>query len=330
MKLFVYEHVTGGGMLAEDPPASLVLEADMMVRSLLADLAELPGVVPLAARDPRLPRLDGVPVLTREPDEGVAAFYRRGLTACDAAWPTAPETGGVLEALARATIQHGRTLVGCRPDAVHVAASKRRTSQALAARGIPVVPTWDAGRLLPDLPGAWVVKPDDGAGAEDTLRVPDRGEAAELLGRDPGRLVAQPWLDGEPLSLSLLCRDGTAELLSCNRQRLELTAGRLSLVALEVNAVADTEGALAQLGGRVAAAIPGLLGPVGVDFIRTAGGPVILEVNPRLTTSCCGLREALGINLAALVLEGHAGIASPERPRGPGRCITLALAGAHA
>jgi len=41
---------------------------------------------------------------------------------------------------------------------------------------------------------------------------------------------------------------------------------------------------------------------VGIDLVRTEQGLVMLEINPRLTTSYAGLRRALGVNPAGLVL----------------------------
>ena len=75
---------------------------------------------------------------------------------------------------------------------------------------------------------------------------------------------------------------------------------------------------------RIAAAIPGLWGYVGVDLIDTPAGPVVLEINPRLTTSYCGLGGVLGVNLAALVvglLGSEPGL--PPVPRGAGRPVAL-------
>jgi predicted ATP-grasp superfamily ATP-dependent carboligase len=69
-----------------------------------------------------------------------------------------------------------------------------------------------------------------------------------------------------------------------------------------VNAASD-DGTLASLADRIAAAIPGLWGYVGVDLVLTRDGPVVLEINPRLTTSYCGMGQALGINTAGLVLS---------------------------
>jgi predicted ATP-grasp superfamily ATP-dependent carboligase len=42
---------------------------------------------------------------------------------------------------------------------------------------------------------------------------------------------------------------------------------------------------------------------VGIDLVDTDEGPVVLEVNPRLTTSYVGLADTIGTNPAGLVLD---------------------------
>jgi tyramine---L-glutamate ligase len=302
MRVFAFEFFSGGGLAGRPLPASLAREGDLMLASLVRDLAELPGITVIASRDPRLPPLPDCEVLLPLPGEDPFALYTRGLAQSDAAWPTAPEGSGVLERLSRQTEAAGKVLLACRPVAVRLAASKYATARLLSERGIPVAPTFRAHETPSPIPGPWVVKPDDGAGCEGTEVVQDRAAALERLAEDPGSLVAQPWIDGEPLSLSLLCGGPAARLLSCNRQRIAVCGGRVSLDAVVVGAVADREGRFARLGERIAAAVPGLWGYVGVDLILTPRGPVVLEINPRLTTSYCGLRTALGFNPAELVL----------------------------
>ncbi len=302
MRILAFEHFSGGGLADQPLPASLAREGDLMLSALVRDLAGLPGVTVLATRDPRLPRLPGCETLLPRTGEGPLALYRRGLAAADAAWPTAPEGGGLLERLALETEAAGKVLLGCRPGAVRVTASKRATARALAEHGIPVVPTFLAGEAPVWAAGPWVVKPDDGAGCEETEVLESRDAALARLASAPGRLVAQPWIEGEPVSLSLLCAGETARLLSCNRQRVVVRGGRLVFEGVAVNAVSDADGRLARLGERIAAALPGLWGYAGVDLVLAPEGPVVLEVNPRLTTSYCGLRAALGFNPAALVL----------------------------
>jgi tyramine---L-glutamate ligase len=318
VRIFVYEHVTGGGMADAPLPPGLLHEGELMLRTLLEELAACPGVELLTTRDARLPAIPGVESLCVPSASERGAVFAGGASAADAVWPTAPETGGALEQLATEVERLGKVLLGCRPSAVHVAASKRRTARALAAAGIPVVPTFTADALVPDRSGRWITKPDDGAGSEDTVMAEDWPAALERLGADPARLVAQPWLDGESLSLSMLCADGQGLLLSCNRQRVRISGGRVTLAGLEVNVPIERLEELEALASRVAKAVPGLWGYVGVDFVMNDRGPVVLEINPRLTTSYCGLGRALGINVAAMVLDllEPGAVARWRRPRG--------------
>jgi predicted ATP-grasp superfamily ATP-dependent carboligase len=53
--------------------------------------------------------------------------------------------------------------------------------------------------------------------------------------------------------------------------------------------------------------LPGLRGYVGVDVVLTRSEAVVIEVNPRLTTSYLGVRSAIEENVAALALAACAG-----------------------
>jgi tyramine---L-glutamate ligase len=151
---------------------------------------------------------------------------------------------------------------------------------------------------------AWVVKPDDGAGCADTRIFPNNDQALAWINVQdkPEQFVLQPYIYGEPCSLSLLCRDGECRLLSCNRQRVVVRDNQFYFLGSVVNSIADADGQFALIAKQVTAAIPGLWGYVGVDVIMTPRGPVVLEVNPRLTTSYVGLRESINYNPAVLVL----------------------------
>lgn len=319
MRVFVYEYVTGGGLAGRPLPKSLSHEADLMARALLADLAEVQDIQVITSRDPRLPPVAaGVEVLTPTADETPLDLFDRGVDAADAVWPTAPESDGVLELLSARVLSRPRTLLGSRPDAIRLTASKSATAAHLKWAGITVPLTIRLAGDVPVRPGPWIVKPDDGAGCEGVVRVADWAGARDRLALEPGYLIAEPWVDGDPVSLSIIAAGGKALLLCCNRQRMHVDEGRVALVGLTVNAFPDTDGRLADLAGRIAAAIPSLWGYVGVDLILGDDGPVVLEINPRLTTSCCGIRRALGANVAALVLNlaGDAGQAVPARPDG--------------
>lgn len=328
MRVFVCEFVTGGGLIAQDIPASLSREGDMMLAALVNDLTALPNVQVLSTRDPRLPPA-GLPARFVSPRDAGDLWpcWRGCMTRADAVWPIAPETGGMLERLSILAQEAGRALLGSRPAAVRVAASKRATAALLARRGIPVVATALASEPLPDSASGWVVKPDDGVGAENTRLFTDaralRGWLADQ--RRGQRFVVQPYVEGTPASVCALFRDGAAWLLSCNRQYVVIEDGWFRFSGGEVGALEESRPQLAPIVAAVAAALPGLWGYAGIDLVVTPRGPIVLEVNPRLTTSYAALGAALGRNPAALVLALGDGV-TPEEIT-PSGCARVAVAG---
>ena len=301
MRILVYEHITGGGMLDDPRMAALAPEGEAMLRTLVDDLMDIPGTEVTVLRDARLKAV--LPATMRVVQPGrFAEVFRQASLECDAVWPIAPETDGTLLDIASAILANGRALLGSRPDAIAVAASKLATSRALARAGIAVAAVVQNEPDLPAVAREIVAKPDDGAGCQDTLLFGNREQLRTWCGKHArSNTVFQPYVRGEARSLSLLCCDGHARMLACNRQHVEIREGAFRFNGVSVNAVpADSYAGLASA---IARAMPGLWGICGVDFIETAAGPVVIEVNPRLTTSYAGLHRAIGVNPARLVLE---------------------------
>ncbi|TCK38609.1 putative ATP-grasp superfamily ATP-dependent carboligase [Paraburkholderia sp. BL8N3] len=324
-KIFVFEYLTGGGI---DPElagegsladlSALIVEGRVMRDALVADLLELPGVETTFASS-RFETPDPAQVHCRaQPGEPMTAFVARAAREHDYACIIAPECDSLLLRLHEA-VGAARWL-GCAREALAAASSKHATSACLAAHGIAATPSLDARENAS--PGAtrWVVKPDDGAGGLDTYVYDDFGHACaeydsrEAAGRNP---VLQEWVDGEPLSLSLICGEHGAELVSINRQRIGLpdaaAPGRheriVEFTGVDVDQI-DRHGvqgrALEALAQRVVAALPGLRGFAGIDLVwHPQRGPVVIEVNPRLTVAYAGLSARLGRNLAAELLASH-------------------------
>ena len=277
-----------------------------MLASLLNDLALVPDVEILITRDKRLMALPcKVDTYWMDPQEDVWMCWERCIVQCDAVWPIAPESGGALERLSRMALDHGKCLLGSSPQAVAVTASKSATLTQLAAAGVPVVPTWRASDLAVSEAGPWVAKPDDGVGCEDARLFQSVEEMSAWLAQG-GRWsshVVQPLIAGEAASLSMLCRDGQAWLMSCNRQLVRLRQGEFEYMGSELNGMARYWNDFSVLASTVAGAIPGLAGYAGVDVMVCDDGLKVLEVNPRLTTSYAGLHRAAGANPAWMVLD---------------------------
>lgn len=316
LRVFIYEHITGGGLIDEPLPPSLAHEGDLMLLALVDDLTKLPGIEVVVTRDPRLAAVRGPAhsVFVR-PGERLESILRLGIGMADVVWPIAPESGGVLERVSGFVAAQEIPLLGSSAAAVRLTASKFDTAEILAAAGIAVVPTYRHPALLPPDADSIVIKPDDGAGCLDT-RLHTRASAHRWwAAHEHGKHVLQPFVAGEARSLSLLCAAGEATVLTCNRQHVLVVDGVFAFAGVSVNARPAERARYATLASRIARALPGLWGYVGVDLIETATGPVVIEVNPRLTTSYAGLARALGINPAALVLA--------LRQSRPGQCVEL-------
>jgi tyramine---L-glutamate ligase len=308
LRLLICEYVTGGGFAGSSLPPSLAREGDMMLGALVKDIAALGGIDIVLVRDGRLAPM-AIPATCRaiRVDESSWSVWREAIEDVDAVWPIAPETGGALLQLSDLIVGARRILIGSRPRAVALTTGKRATVQHLASHGIPVVPTASArvALRLPDGGHGWVVKPDDGAGAEATrlFRRADELRHWLAIASDPDSLAGQPYVPGVAASLSVLCQDGRSWLLSCNRQEIVIENGTFRFCGCVVGGMEHRRSVYADVAAAVCATIPDLWGYVGIDIVDGDSGPVVLEVNPRLTTSYVGLRHAIGVNPAELVLR---------------------------
>ncbi len=324
--ILVYEFLSAGGLAGEPAEAELmpmgVSMRDAMARDLLQLGAEHVGHVTLAD-------CSAAPADTLRQalaDEGSADARLRSQRARagqdpldflaeqaaqhDHAWVVAPETAGLLQQC-QAAVGEARWL-GSDAQALRIAASKTQTLARLAARGV----TTPLAFTGPGQAQRWVVKPDDGAGAVDTRVFDDlpaaRAEAQRRQDADE-TVTLQPWVEGKAMSLSMMCgRRGRgslpqAELLSLNRQRIHVAADgqvRFDGVHRISTAPADPRWPQLQaLADTVLQTLPGLRGFVGIDLVWHAQrGPVVIEVNARVSCAYVGLSVALGRNLAALTL----------------------------
>ncbi|HSH97280.1 MAG: ATP-grasp domain-containing protein [Methylophilaceae bacterium] len=320
MKIFVCEFITGGGLYREALPASLALEGELMRDALLGDLGEIAHVQVLTTYDARLaiPSKAYKAMAISQTDDVWQTWYDC-IVESDAVWIIAPETNGILTKLTEMVEQQHKKLLGCGLDSIKVAARKYATYQAFTAANIPTIPTYKFSEFK-DQPlsqcDGWVAKLDDGAGCEDSAYFKDGLKLIDWIetGKRTHSHIVQPYQTGTAASISMLCNDGKAWLLSCNSQKIDLDtkddAAPFSYAGSTINGMAKYWQAFDAIAQQVAAALPTLAGYVGIDLIVTMSGKdtkdpaiYVLEINPRLTTSYVGLREATGTNPAALILQ---------------------------
>ena len=313
--IFVHEYLSGGGEMACEAEAAELLPMGLAMRdALLADLLRIPDLNVTCAVSARAglplahPRLTAT---TPHAGEPAVAFVQRQARAHELAWIVAPESDGLLLAMHEAVGAPG--WVGCDAASLRTASSKTATLLALRACGVPTPMDFMVASVAP-AGWRWIVKPDDGAGAMATRVHAARDDAAADLARRQAAglsATAEPFVEGEALSISMLAGPGFVQPLAFNEQQIVIDGGgQLRYLGVRPNAIdrrTDPRATrLHTLALDVQRALPGLRGFVGIDLVWHAErGPVVIEVNPRLTCAYVSLSATLGRNLAEEILLLH-------------------------
>lgn len=310
MHIFLYEWATGGG-LVECPgglPASLAREGIAMVSAIAADLSRIEGCRVSMLRDPRvlqlaLARCELVDVMSSASHN---EEFERLSAEADAVLLIAPEFDAILLKAARAAVASGANLISPAPEFIHIAANKQLACELLAGAGVPVPHgiTLESEDVLPmHFPYPAVIKPIDGAGSQDTYLV------AGCHDRPPAYAWArrlEQLASGMAASVAALCGPTGPILLPPTRQRIS-DDGRFRYLGGELPIATGLAQRATDLARRAIGVLPATTGYVGIDLVLghdpSGGEDVVIEINPRLTTSYVGLRAHANENLAKSMCE---------------------------
>ena len=310
--LVIFEYVSGGGPVSGSASAGLAGEGLLMAGALFRAFSELDGISAslLLRKDISFPMVEkNGRVIPVNPGEGVDRF----ISECrerEFAVLIAPETDGLSGVLAGMAAGTGVRLLGPDPEAVALSSNKALLMKALETNGVPV-PRWCVAREVRAVQDAAretgfpvAAKPLQGTSCEGSAVFCESTEI-DLFFAAPGNeravLLVQPLLRGDAMSLSLVVsRSGRARLLAVNTQAVVIPSEAGSPGGwrkfIYRGGIAGVEDAffsrrgkwgcpvLEDLAQRVVSSIPGMMGFVGVDIVMTDEGPVVIEVNPRLTT----------------------------------------------
>ena len=300
-----------------------------MLAALIEDIAKIPGCEVVTTWDARLgscPLHDCEVRLIKSVRDELPQF-RELIRDSDAVWIIAPETNGEL---LKRTLQFRlvndteppraspRRVLGASDRAVMLASDKLPLATWLRERSIPTPET------LPFNPadrqsevrwtGPTIIKRRDGAGSQDMFLVRegfDLWNARHELGRlhEPETFIQQPFIAGKALSVTLLIAgDGSVlEVFPVAEQHFS-EDGHFKYRGGRTPADISPESALAvqQLAERACRVMPGLTGYIGCDIVLPHDGePVLIEINPRLTSSYLGYRQLTDDNIPARLLDAN-------------------------
>jgi tyramine---L-glutamate ligase len=277
---------------------------------------QIPPPSELAAEEPKS--------FHNQPPSAVIEAWIDAAGECDVTLVIAPEIDGLLQSCLTSLTRAGIQVLNCSGNVLANSCDKWLTADCFIRHGLPHPPTWKASqhRQIPfSAAPQWCCKSRFGAGCEETVI----GSASQIEKqcrdlRNPNWYIVQPWLEGESYSCSAIVdRGGIAHWLPLTTQQFQTIRFENGLSSLQYQ------------GGRVASETTGLdrpvrllnrtldslsdgkpskcIGWIGIDLLKSVEAEwIIIECNPRITTSLVGLSQQSPVNLASVLLEGWSGL----------------------
>ena len=303
MKHFLFEFITGGGLIGQALPNSLILEARTMVQTLIKELIACGHYKITITRDSRV-QLSDHDITQHTINIPFKKVLPELVRESDICWLIAPETENCLYDLTDLFIQNASIFIGSDLNAVHTTSSKLIMSNILENSNICTPETKLLKDVIPDSKSGWIIKPDDGVGAENCIYVSDRLTLREYMAiKSNDNYIIQPFIEGEHMSISLFVYNKNIQLLSCNKQEIILKNNLINLTGIGVNEFLSYKDQMIELAESIVSVISGFSGYIGIDLIRSNNKFFVIDINPRFTTSYAGISKSLGINITEKILN---------------------------
>jgi len=322
LNLLIFEYVSGGGYADQKISASILSEGYGMLRSLISD-CKAAGHNVTTFIDSRLktfnpPNEADKIVSVVSPDE-LSAKLPELSGAADAVYVIAPESGQVLEKLVENIEFSGGTPLNCEVDAIKRVSNKMKAYETLERMGLKVPETVlldihektdNIKRITKELGYPLVFKPLDGVscGGLSLVKDADRivGAVKKVAHESMSeQFIVQELIMGKAASACVISTGDKAVAVTLNRQFVTLASpdGESGYHGGAVPFEHSLEKEAFRAAERAVEGIGGLKGYVGVDMILTNERAVVLEINPRLTTSYVGLRRVAEFNPAEAIIN---------------------------
>jgi predicted ATP-grasp superfamily ATP-dependent carboligase len=338
LRLFVYEHVSGGGFAGRSLPPSILSEGFGMLRTLISDF-KAAGHSVTTTLDSRLAALTSpveadcvVPISSSQEAE---ASFRKIPESADVAYVVAPESNHVLQSLVADLEQAGVSSLNCQASAIGEVSDKVVFHEALKRLGLPAAETMvvsafgdvaEIKQTVKDrLEFPLIFKPIDGVSCGGLSVVRNENQVTSAVDKivkesSSKCFIVQELIRGVAVSVSLISTGSEALPISLNRQDVSLaTPNSISiyhggLVPFD-NPLKRAAFAMAE---KAVKSFRGLKGYIGVDLILTEKEPVVVEVNPRLTTSYVGVKKVASFSPAKAIINSVLERELPENTQSKG------------
>ena len=168
MNILIFEYITGGGMLGEPLPASLVKEGRLMLNAIAGDFSKIESVQVNILKDYRL--TSGEPYIAEYvvgSELNVEKIIKNVESEIDALLIIAPESENVLADLCKKYAQRDFLLLNCTLDSITLTSDKLKMYTYLQTHNIPQIPSFSLEEISSIKGDQVLIKPRDGVGCEN-------------------------------------------------------------------------------------------------------------------------------------------------------------------
>ena len=325
MRILAIEYAIGG-FSREELVEEILLEGYAMLRALIEDLRKA-GHDVITAVDSRVLghcQLMADQIIAVPKERNPLKLLESYLPHVDGVIVIAPAFKEALYDITRFFEEKRVKVLGSTSNAVRICSNKYITYSVLEKAAVSIPKTL-LGYFDEDLESLEnkalelgypiVMKPVDGVGCAGLSLVRKREELETAVDRIKNEaresyFLVQKYLEGEHVSASLISDGENIVVLALNAQCIKLGSpeegssyeGGYTPFEHPLKNIAVKEAV------KAVKLIDGLRGYVGVDLVITSRGPVVVEINPRLTTSYLGLREILNVNIGAEIVKASLGL----------------------
>ncbi len=163
--------------------------------------------------------------------------------------------------------------------------SKKKMLKTLGKLNFPIVNNLKSNSRYK---GNIVVKPDFGAGSEETLITKSNNYVKKK------NQIIQKFYNGKKGSFLMLCKNGRSKVICCNEQIIKLNSKKIKQIGCIMGGLEKHRNEIESLANGLSKEFKGLFGVVGVDIVREKRRWLIIEINSRFTSAYCGLKESYG------------------------------------
>ena len=323
LRLLVYEYVCGGGFAGKVIPSSVLSEGFGMLRTLISDFKAARHSV-TSVLDSRLavlnPPINADCIIPVSSSREAEVAIQKTSESADAAYIIAPESNQVLQSLVECTEGSGVPSLNCRASAIGRVSNKLSLLECVKKMGLPTPATIlvsaleDTAKIKQTINGELdfplIFKPVDGVGCGGLSVIQNENQMADAVDKikresSNKHFIAQELIHGVPVSVSLISTERKVVPISLNKQNVSLAlpnsiSNYLGGLVPFKNPLKREAFAMAK---KIVKSLRGVRGYVGVDLVLTKKEPVVIEVNPRLTTSFIGMRKTVNFNLAQAIIN---------------------------